>query len=151
MDWTIVDVSGIEIPDDMQGRSMVPVLQGATPSDWRKTFYYHYYEFPGWHDVRRHYGVTDGRYKLIRFYEEDVDEWELYDLESDPNEMQSVYDTPEVANVQQKLMRELARLRKELDVPEKDPAASLGGGKDNPTSARIRDNRKGQSQRKPAK
>ena len=88
--------------------------------------------------MRRHYGVTDGRYKLIRFYEPDVDEWELFDLKTDPHEMKSVYGQPDFAKVQKKLVAELARLRTELDVPEQDPAASLGGGKDNPTSRVLR-------------
>jgi arylsulfatase A-like enzyme len=135
---TFLDVAGAEIPGDMQGRSLVPVLRGETPADWRKSFYYHYYEFPGWHDVRRHYGVTDGRHKLIHFYEPDVDEWELYDLEADPREMSSVYGDARYADVQQSLLDELARLREQYQVPEQDPPASLGGGRDNPTSVRIR-------------
>lgn len=135
---TFLEIAGAPIPDDMQGRSMVPVLAGKTPADWRKTFYYHYYEFPGWHDVRRHFGVTNGRYKLIRFYEPDVDEWELYDLKSDPNEMKSIYGQPEIKEVQESLIAEVGRLRNELGVPKNDPPASLGGGKDNPTSRVIR-------------
>ncbi|MCP3695717.1 MAG: sulfatase-like hydrolase/transferase, partial [Planctomycetaceae bacterium] len=68
---TFLDIAGVEVPADMQGRSLLPILQGKTPADWRKTFYYHYYEYPGWHYVRRHYGVTDSRFKLIHFYEND--------------------------------------------------------------------------------
>ena len=139
---TFLDIAGVDIPQDMQGHSMVSVLRGQTPKDWRKTFYYHYYEFPGWHDVRRHYGVTDGRYKLIYFYEPDVDEWELFDLKNDPHELHSVYDSPEYSKVKAELAAELSRLRQELDVPEKDPAASLGGGRDNPTSVKLRERKK---------
>ena len=75
---------------NMQGRSLVPVIQGNTPEDWRKSFYYQYYEFPGAHSVARHYGVTNGKYKLIHFYgpshieNETYDEWELFDLDSGP-------------------------------------------------------------------
>jgi arylsulfatase A-like enzyme len=127
------------VPDDIQGRSLVPILKGNTPKDWRTTFYYHYYEFPGWHDVRRHYGVTDGRYKLIRFYEPDVNEWELYDLKTNPHEMQSVYGKSQYASIQAGLKKELSRQRRVLEVPQKDPPASLGGGKDSPTSAKIRE------------
>ena len=68
----------------MQGRSLVPLLRGETPSDWRASLYYHYYEYPGVHSVRRHEGVTTKRYKLIRFYGKNVpggEEWEFYDLE----------------------------------------------------------------------
>ena len=145
---TFLDIADVDIPSDMQGASLVPVLQGNTPADWRKSFYYHYYEFPGWHDVRRHYGVTDGRYKLIRFYEPDVDQWELFDLQTDPQEMTSVYDDPKFTRVRTQLTAELSRLRTELKVPEEDPAASKGGGKDSPTSAVIR-KRQLQKQRKP--
>jgi len=139
---TFLDVAGAPIPSDMQGHSLQPILRGNTPKNWRKSFYYHYYEFPGWHDVRRHYGVTNGRYKLIHFYEPDIDEWELYDLQSDPHELQSVYDAPQLAKVQSQLVAELARLRQALDVPAEDPPASLGGGKDNPNSVKIRQQKK---------
>ena len=109
------------VPAEMQGRSLVPLLKGQTPADWRKSFYYHYYEYPGPHNVRRHYGVVTDRYKLVHFYEPDVDYWELFDLQKDPQEMKSVYDQSEYAAVQKKLHAELARLRKELNVPDPDP------------------------------
>jgi len=125
---TFLDIAGVAVPGDMQGRSFVPLLKGTPPDDWREVFYYHYYEFPGAHSVRRHYGVADGRYKLIRFYEPDVDEWELYDLKSDPRELTSVYGSPEYAEVQARLEGQLKRLRKELKVPEPDPPASYRGG-----------------------
>ena len=125
---TFLDIAGASIPSDMQGRSLVPLLAGRTPSDWRKTFYYHYYEFPGAHSVRRHDGVVDGRYKLIRFYEPDVDEWELYDLRSDPKELRSVYDDPPYAQVRKRLTAQLKRLRQELKVPVPDPPESYRGG-----------------------
>jgi hypothetical protein len=104
---------------------MVSILKGETPKDWRKSFYYHYYEYPGYHWVRRHYGVADGRYKLIRFYEDDVDQWELFDLKNDPNEMTSVYGSAEYAVVQNRLSRQLALHRQELAVPEEDPPQSV--------------------------
>ena len=106
---TFLEAAGVPVPDDMQGRSLVPILKGATPDDWRTSFYYHYYEYPGWHMVRRHFGVRTDRYKLIYFY--NIDEWEMYDLEKDPNEMQSVYDDPAYADIQAKLHAELQRLR----------------------------------------
>jgi len=123
---TFLDIAGVEIPADMQGRSLVPLLKGQTPPDWRKSFYYHYYEFPGAHSVRRHYGVVTARYKLIHFYPHPwdpnpVDEWELYDLQKDPKELHSVYGDPRYAQVQEELKAELARLRRELKVPEPDP------------------------------
>jgi len=116
----------------MQGRSLVPVLKGRTPGDWRKAFYYHYYEYPAVHSVRRHYGVADGRYKLIHFYPHEwdpspIDEWELYDLKSDPKELKSVFGDPKYAAVQQRLEDELARLRRDLKVPDPDPPATARG------------------------
>ena len=99
----------------MQGRSLVPVLKGETPEDWRKTHYYHYYETGG-HGVPLHYGVTDGRYKLIRFPEPAHDTWELFDLESDPSELESRYADPALAKEEARLKAELDRQRKELKV-----------------------------------
>jgi arylsulfatase A-like enzyme len=122
---TFCEIAGIEVPGDMHGRSLVSVLKGKTPPDWRKSFYYHYYEYPGWHYVRRHYGVADGRYKLIHFYEKDVDQWELFDLKSDPGEMKSVFGKPGMAKVQKWLSKQLAMHRKELEVPEEDPPHSI--------------------------
>lgn len=127
---TFLEIAGAKDPGDMQGHSLVPILKGNTPDDWRTVFYYHYYEFPGWHDVRRHYGVTDGRHKLIRFYEPGVDEWEMFDLASDPNEMNSVYGNPEYADAQAKMLAQLDQLREQYKVPEQDPAASIKGGRD---------------------
>jgi hypothetical protein len=72
----------------MQGQSLVSVMKGNTPGDWRKSFYYHYYEFPGAHSVRRHYGVRTDRYKLMYFYEDD--EWNLFDIEKDPSQSTNV-------------------------------------------------------------
>jgi len=120
---TFLDIAGAPVPAGMQGRSIVPILKGRTPADWRRSFYYHYYEFPGSHSVARHYGVTTGRHKLIHFYGpshikgETYDLWELFDLEKDPNELRSVYDHPAYAEIQDKLHKELQRLRKELKVP----------------------------------
>ena len=65
---TFLDIAGAKIPADMQGESLVPLLEGKTPADWRKSVYYHYYEFPQPHHVHPHYGVRTERYKLIHFY-----------------------------------------------------------------------------------
>jgi len=107
---TFLDYAGAPVPTDMQGRSLRPLFQGRTPNDWRTSMYYHYYEFPAEHNVKRHYGVRTERYKLIHFYN-DIDEWELYDLKNDPDEMQNVYDDPKYADVVKELMAELKRLR----------------------------------------
>lgn len=124
---TFLEIANADIPDDLQGRSLVPLLEGETPTDWRTSFYYHYYEYPGWHYVRRHYGVTDGRFKLIHFYESDIDDWELYDLMFDRNETHNVYANPTYAGTRRRLEGELARLRQELQVPEKDLTPNRSG------------------------
>jgi arylsulfatase A-like enzyme len=118
---TFVEAAGQAVPAEMQGRSLVPLLKGQTPADWRKSLYYHYYEHPGPHNVHRHYGVVTPRYKLVYFYEPDAHYWELFDLQKDPKELRSVYGQLEYAAVQKELQEELARLRKELKVPDPDP------------------------------
>lgn len=121
---TFLDIAGASIPDDMQGRSLVPLLKGATPSDWRSSLYYHYYDYPSIHSVRRHEGVVTQRYKLIRFYGMDVpngEEWEFYDLEKDPQEMTSLYASPEMVPVIAGLKNELKKLRTQYRVPDVPP------------------------------
>jgi arylsulfatase A-like enzyme len=109
---TMLDIAGIEIPSDMQGVSLLPLLKrDRAPRDWRKSLYYHYHEFPGEHAVRRHYGVKTERYKLIHFYGEDIDEWELFDLESDPLEMNNLYGEPGNELLVNDLKAELKRLQ----------------------------------------
>ncbi len=107
---TFLDYAGARVPEDMQGASIRPLLQGRTPDDWRKSMYYHYYEYPAVHSVKRHYGVRTDRYKLIHFYN-DIDEWELYDLEKDPDEMRNVCNDPAYAATVKGLTAELKRLR----------------------------------------
>ncbi|HEY7329122.1 MAG TPA: sulfatase [Gemmataceae bacterium] len=118
---TFLEAAGVAVPAEMQGRSLVPLLKEQTPADWRKSFYYHYYEYPGPHNVHRHYGVVTPRYKLVYFYEPDANYWELFDLQKDPKELRSVHDQPEYAMVQKELHEELSRLRRELKVPDPDP------------------------------
>ena len=162
---TFLDIAGATIPDDMQGRSLVPILEGKripftskvpmfettapsraplrgrgiiprpwrgkggflrpgtsftsespTPADWRKSFYYHYYEYPSVHMIKKHEGVYDGRFKLIHFYD-DIDHWELIDLQTDPNELKNVYKDSKYAGDIKRLESELERLRTELKVP----------------------------------
>ncbi len=111
---TFVEMAGLDVPADMQGRSLREVLTsgGETPADWRTGVYYHYYEYPSWHSVKRHYGIRTRDYKLIHFYN-DVDEWELYDMRRDPHEMRSVYDDPAYADIRAQLHAELERLQQE--------------------------------------
>lgn len=107
---TFLDIAGAPIPADMQGRSLVPLLKGESPSDWRQSIYYHYYEYPSVHMVPRHYGVRAEKYKLMHFYQ--FDEWEFYDLENDPDELTNQYDNPAYAEQIDELKQELARLRR---------------------------------------
>ncbi len=123
---TFLEAAGQPIPAEMQGRSLVPVLRGETPADWRKSFYYHYYEFPAPHHVRPHYAVVTDRHKLVHFYGTDVDYWELFDLQKDPQERRSVYGNSEYRDVQATLDKELIRLRAELKVPEETPPSWFG-------------------------
>jgi len=123
---TFLEAAGLPVPDTMQGRSLVPVVKGQTPADWRKSFYYHYYEYPAPHHVRPQYGVVTDRYKLVHFFGTDADYWELFDLQKDPRELLSVYDSPDYADAQKELLKELARLRTQLQVPEKDPPEAFG-------------------------
>ena len=115
---TFLEIAGAAIPEDMQGRSLLGLLEGTSSEPVRDSFYYHYYEYPGSHCVQRHYGVRTNRYKLIRYYV--IDEWELFDLQEDPDELRSVYDDSAYAAVRAELEQELVRLRDELDVPEDD-------------------------------
>lgn len=108
---TFLDMAGVEVPDEIQGRSLVPVLVNPAEAEGRPALYYHYYEYPdGWHKVKRHYGVRTDRYKLIHFYH-DIDSWELYDLESDPQELNNLYGDRDYQNVQEELHEKLEELR----------------------------------------
>ena len=118
---TLLEAAGVPVPAEVQGKSFVPLLKGETPTDWRTSFYYHYYEYPGPHSVPKHYGVVTDRYKLVRFYEPEFDYTELFDRKSDPKELKSVHGDPKYAATRKELETELARLRKELKVPDPDP------------------------------
>lgn len=122
---TFLDAAGVPVPKEMQGRSLKPVLAGNTPSTWRQSFYYHYYEHPAEHNVPRQYGVITPRYKLVHFYEPEYAYWELFDLKRDPHEMKSIFGKPAYSKVQKELETELARLRVELKVPEQDPPETM--------------------------
>lgn len=117
---TFLQIAGVEVPDDIQGESLLPLLKGENPTDWRNSLYYHYYEYPAEHAVKRHYGVRNERYKLIHFYN-DIDEWELYDLQNDPHEMNNLYNHAEYEIIKNELHQELKRLQQQYD----DPIESL--------------------------
>jgi arylsulfatase A-like enzyme len=110
---TILEMAGVKIPEDIQGKSFAQnVFNGKTPSNWRKSMYYHYYEYPQPHKVSPHFGVRTMQYKLIRFYGP-FHAWELFDLESDPQEMNNLYGKPGYEKITDELKTELLRLTKE--------------------------------------
>ena len=113
---TFLELAGVEVPDDIQGESLLPLLKGENPKEWRKSLYYHFYEYPAEHAVKRHYGVRTERYKLIHFYN-DIDVWELYDVKNDPNDMHNLYGQPGYEKITEELKDELKRLQLEYDDP----------------------------------
>ena len=108
---TFLEIAGVEAPKDMQGESLVPLLAGKKEAWDRDAVYYHYYEYPGEHAVKRHYGIATKEYKLIHFYH-DVNEWELYDSKKDPNEVNNVYNDPNYAEVAKEMTQKLKDVRK---------------------------------------
>jgi len=107
---TFLELAGIRAPEAMQGVPLVEILRNGKARTWREAVYYHYYEYPAVHMVKRHYGIRTGRYKLIHFYY-DIDAWELYDLEKDPHELKNVYGDSAYADVGKELKAGLRRLQ----------------------------------------
>ncbi|WP_276166044.1 sulfatase family protein [Zobellia alginiliquefaciens] len=117
---TFLEAAGIDVPSDMQGESLMPLLKGESEKWDRDAVYYHYYEYPSVHMVKRHYGIVTKEFKLAHFYY-DVDEWELYDRLKDPKELNNVFDDPEYAETVEELQAKLKELRKKYkDSPELD-------------------------------
>ena len=113
---TFLEMAGVEVPEDMHGRSLVPLLKGEKPEEWRNSLYYHFYEYPAEHMVKRHYGVRTDRYKLIHFYN-DIDVWELYDLQQDPSELNNLYGKEGYEQITTELKAELFRLQEKYKDP----------------------------------
>ena len=122
---TILDYAGVPEPQDMQGRSLRPLAEGRTPSDWRGSMYYRYWMHLAHFNIPAHYGIRTERYKLIYYYGEALGsagaideptepEWELFDLEVDPKEMRNIYHEPENAGLVSALKVELEQLQREL-------------------------------------
>lgn len=122
---TFIDYAGLHVPEDIQGISMRPLLNGEIPEDWRKSIYYRYWMFPNNHDIYAHYGIRTNRYKLIYYYPQapglnnstyapEKPEWELFDLENDPREMNNVYDDPKYSDIVEGLKRELYELKEKV-------------------------------------
>lgn len=113
---TFLELAGVKIPSDIQGRSLVPLLKGTkSPKKWRDAIYYHFYEYPAEHAVKRHYGVRTDRYSLMHFYN-DIDVWELYDLKEDPQQMHNIYNEADPA-----LLKQLKEKLVEMQLLYDDP------------------------------
>jgi len=123
---TFLDIANVPAPADMQGRSILPLLKGAAPDDWRKSLYYHYYEYPVPHRVRPHVGVITDRYKLVHYYKPDIDEWELLDRQADPLETRSYFNDPAYQQIAADLKQELERLRVEVGDDQPAPRTAYG-------------------------
>ncbi|MHB1686787.1 MAG: sulfatase family protein [Ignavibacteriaceae bacterium] len=107
---TFLDYADVRIPADIQGTSLRNIMEENTPRNWRTSMYYHYYEYPGRPDVKKHYGIRTKRYKLIHFYY-DIDAWELYDLQEDPHELNNIYDNLKYVDIVKQLKVELKQLQ----------------------------------------
>ncbi len=116
---TFLELAGVDVPEDMQGMSLVKLLNNQTVTNWRQALYYHYYEYPSEHEVRPHYGIRTNRYALMHFYG-DMDEWELFDLKNDPHEMHNLYNESDYQGVITDLKDQLHQLQ----VTYKDTAAT---------------------------
>lgn len=113
---TFLELAGAKVPADIQGRSLVPLLKDGKVKKWRDAVYYHFYEYPAEHAVKRHYGVRNERYKLMHFYN-DIDHWELYDLKNDPHELNNLYGKKGMERLTKKMKKELWKLQEEYDDP----------------------------------
>lgn len=117
---TFLDFAKAEIPEDMQGRSLRGLVNRSTnEADFRNAIYYHYYDFPAFHMVKRHYGVRTERYKLIHFYD-DIDFWELYDLQEDPQEENNIYQHPDYVDIREQLHIQLDSLQEQYQITEEE-------------------------------
>lgn len=115
---TFLDYAQAEIPQEMQGKSMRELLAGSgNDAGFRNGIYYHYYDFPAFHMVKRHYGIRTDRYKLMHFYD-DIDQWEMYDLQEDPLELNNLYNEPAYAEVQRGLHQSLDSLQNQYGVTQ---------------------------------
>jgi arylsulfatase A-like enzyme len=111
---TFLEIAGATQPKDMQGLSLVPLMKGEKPENWRSEIYYHYYEYPSVHMVPRHYGIRTKRHKLMHFYQF-KNEWEMYDLNRDPDELSNLYGKKETMKLQSKLKQRLKNLQKSYE------------------------------------
>ncbi|WP_027124913.1 sulfatase family protein [Gelidibacter mesophilus] len=117
---TFLDFAQADIPEDMQGKSLRPLVTKKTnDDDFRDAIYYHYYDFPAFHMVKKMYGIRTKRYKLIHVYD-DIDQWELYDLKTDPKELDNLIDVASYDGVEKELRVTLVELQKQYKVTTKE-------------------------------
>ena len=116
----------------MQGRSLVPVLRGRTPADWRTSMYYRYYHDPGDHNTRAHYGVRTTTHKLIYFWKND--QWELFDLVNDPAELHNLYGQRGHERITAELKAELLRLKRAVGDEDQFAIEQPPAGVDGPVA-----------------
>jgi uncharacterized sulfatase len=117
---TFLDFAQVKIPEDMQGKSLKPLLLNASENDdFRDAIYYHYYDYPAFHMVKKMYGIRTKRYKLIHVYD-DIDEWELYDLQTDPQELKNLIDDKTYDTIEAELRAQLKILQDNYNVTEKE-------------------------------
>jgi arylsulfatase A-like enzyme len=129
---TFLEAAGLPVPADMQGRSLVPVLHGRTPADWRTSMYYRYYHDPGDHNTRAHYGVRTSTHKLISFWKSG--QWELFDLVNDPGELHNLYGQPGHETITADLKAELLRLKQALGDEDQFATEQPPAGVDGPVA-----------------
>jgi arylsulfatase A-like enzyme len=110
---TFLDLAGLPVPADMQGRSLLPLFRGERPPDWRTSMYYRYYHDPGHHNTRAHLGLRTATHKLVHYWKKDA--WEMFDLTKDPNELKNIYDDTDQQETVKKLKAELQRLKTAVD------------------------------------
>ena len=129
---TFLEAAGLAAPGEMQGRSLVPVLRGTAPADWRTAMYYRYYHDPGDHNTRAHYGVRTQTHKLIHYWKKD--QWELFDLVNDPHELHNLYGEPGQSALTARLKAELVRLKREVRDEDQLANEFLPNGVDGPVA-----------------
>jgi arylsulfatase A-like enzyme len=136
---TMMDAAGLPIPADVQGHSLVPLLRGHPPADWRDSFYYRYYHDPGDHNTRAHYGLRTTTHKLIHYWRQDA--WELFDLRSDPDELTNLANDPQHAALLEDLKRQLAHAKQAVGDDDQFADTQPPHGVDGPFPAAARGGR----------
>ncbi len=131
---TFLELAGAAIPAEIQGRSMLPLLAGKPPADWRRSFYYRYYHDPGDHDTRAHYGLRTLTHKLIYYWRKDA--WELFDLRADPNELVNLASDPAHRNAFESLRAELFLAKQDVGDDDRFANEQPADGVDGPFEAK---------------